>query len=106
MADGLVVPYITNSRFADDDIARPFLPVSLGFGGHEIKELAMVDSGADVCVLPRQVGVDLGALWEEQNEVLGLSGLTENLESRSITVSLSIRESAKNHGSICMDNQR
>ena len=90
MADRLVAPYIINPRFADDEIARPFLPVRLGLGGNEIQELAMIDSGADVCVLPHHAGVNLGALWEDQYEITGLSGLTEDLESRYITVNLTI----------------
>ena len=90
MTDGLIVPYITNPRFADDELARPFIPVNLRVGGNEIQELAMIDSGADVCVLPHQAGVNLGALWEDQYEIVGLSGLTENLESRSITLNLTV----------------
>ncbi len=90
MTDGLIVPYITNPRFADDELARPFIPVKLRVGGNEIQELAMIDSGADVCVLPHQSGVNLGALWEDQYEIVGLSGLTENLESRSITLNLTV----------------
>lgn len=90
MADGLIVPYITNPRFADDDIARPFVPVILRLGGNEIQELAMIDSGADVSVLPYRVGVNLGALWEDQDEVLVVAGLTEDLESRDITLNLTI----------------
>lgn len=90
MTDGLIVPYIINPDYVDDDHPRPFVPVNLRLGGNEIHELAMIDSGADVCVLPRQIGVNLGALWEDQYEVVGLAGLTENLESRRITLNVTV----------------
>lgn len=90
MADGVAVPYIINSLYADDGVARSFLKVRLGIGGYETQELAMIDSGADVCVLPRQTGATLGQRWEDQTEVLGLSGLRESLESRYLRVRVTI----------------
>lgn len=47
MTDGLIVPHITNPRFADDELARPFIPVNLRVGDNEIQELAMIDSGSE-----------------------------------------------------------
>lgn len=90
MNDTLIFPYVENTHYADDEHVRPFIPVSLAVFGNEIQELALIDSGADVCVLPHHAGVELGAMWQDQYEVSGLQGLTENLESRSITVRLTV----------------
>lgn len=50
----------------------------------------MVDSGADMNVMPYDVGIQLGGIWEEQQEIVGLSGIAGQVESRAIVVALAI----------------
>ncbi|MCY3796531.1 MAG: hypothetical protein OXG84_01900 [Chloroflexi bacterium] len=90
MIDRLVFPYIINRQYATDGRARPFLPVSLRTGHHSVQSLALVDSGADMNVMPYDVGIELGGIWDEQQEIVGLSGIAGQVESRAIVVALAI----------------
>ena len=90
MADRLVFPYIVNSHFATDNVARPFLPIALRYQQNDLHPLALLDSGADVNVLPFHVGAELGVNWEEQQRILGLAGFTEKVEARGIVLDLQI----------------
>lgn len=55
MSEALVFPYTTNPHYEDDGIDRPLLPITLSRRQNEIQTLGLVDSGADVNVLPYQV---------------------------------------------------
>ncbi len=88
MSEELVFPYIRNPYYDDDGIDRPLLPVTLRHNQSEIQTLTLVDSGADVNVLPYQVGIELGGIWKEERELLGLTGITEDLESRTMMLDI------------------
>jgi len=90
MTEELVFPYITDPHHADDGTDRPLLPITLSNRQYEIQTLALVDSGADVNVLPYQLGIELGGIWNEEQEMLGLSGVTEELESRTLMLEIII----------------
>ncbi len=90
MSEELVFPYITNPHYEDDGIDRPLLPITLSHRQNEIRTLALVDSGADVNVLPYQVGIELGGIWEEERELPGLTGVTEDLESRTLLLDITV----------------
>ncbi len=90
MSEGLIFPYITDPHYEDDGIDRPLLPITLTHRQNEIQTLALVDSAADVNVLPYQAGIDLGGIWEEEQELLGLTGITEDLESRSLLLDITV----------------
>lgn len=88
MPDKLVFPYVINRQYAPDERARPFLPITLKNQQHEVETLALVDSGADMCILPYDVGVKLGGDWDKQQRIVGLSGLVGQVESRAFVVDL------------------
>jgi len=90
VADRLVFPYIVNRRYAPDNWSRPFLPVSLRNGACVVQTLALVDSGADMNVLPYDIGIQLGGTWDEQQEIVGLSGIAGEVESRALYVDIAL----------------
>lgn len=90
MADRRLFPYVVNPDYIDDGRARPFLPVTLGYRQRRMEALALVDSGADLNVLPYQVGLQLGGNWNDQREVIGLRGIGTRLESRTLVVDLTL----------------
>ena len=55
-----------------------------------MQSLALVDSGADMNVMPYDIGIELGGIWDEQREIVGLSGIAGQVESRAIVVDLAI----------------
>ncbi len=44
----------------------PYIPVTLSHAEHTRQGDALIDSGATHSLMPYQVGLDLGLLWEEQ----------------------------------------
>ena len=60
----------------------------------EIQVSALVDSGSTFSVLPYQVGLHLGAVWERQTVPVRLGGNIADTEARAIVVIGKIREFA------------
>lgn len=64
----------------------PQLPLSLTYRGLSLKVSALLDTGASVNVLPYNVGVQLGATWEEQTTSVILAGNLTSVEARGLVV--------------------
>ena len=64
----------------------PHLPLTLTLGSQSLEVIGLVDSGAAVNVLPYNVGLSLGAKWEEQTTSIALVGSLGNFEARALVV--------------------
>jgi len=64
-------------RFPYDPRQRPILPLTLRANGRQIEAPALVDSGADVNVLPWSVGTSLGLVWQPNKATIRVSGITQ-----------------------------
>ena len=49
--------------------------------------MALLDTGASVNVLPYEIGLQLGAVWEEQTVPIALSGNLGDSEARGVVLS-------------------
>lgn len=78
-------PYLPGEMVADDGVL-PRLPITISLGKRSINDLALVDSGASVNVLPYTLGVSLGAQWEQQTIRLDLGGNLASVEARGLLV--------------------
>lgn len=90
MADRLEFEYIVADWFVPDGDIRPFLPVILRYQEKSIQTLALVDSGADMNVMPLKTGTDLGLSWEQSSNDFELHGLAETLPAKAVAVDLEI----------------
>ncbi|AFY58352.1 hypothetical protein Riv7116_5991 [Rivularia sp. PCC 7116] len=70
--------------------ALPQMPLNLIYLGSELEVLALLDTGASVNVLPYNVGLQLGAVWEEQTTSVTLAGNLASVEARGLLVSAQI----------------
>ncbi|MCY7376429.1 MAG: hypothetical protein LH472_10715 [Pyrinomonadaceae bacterium] len=52
----------------------PYLPLTLSRNGISVDVSGLVDSGASVNVLPYRIGLELGAVWEQQTIDFELGG--------------------------------
>jgi hypothetical protein len=68
----------------------PYVPLILTAGDLSIEVMALLDTGASVSVLPYEVGLQLGAIWENQTLVIPLSGNLAQSEARGLVLSGSI----------------
>ncbi|ASC70594.1 hypothetical protein XM38_015340 [Halomicronema hongdechloris C2206] len=70
--------------------ALPQLPLALTYRGVSAEVSALLDTGASVNVLPYSIGLQLGAVWEEQTTSVTLAGNLASLEARGLLVSAKI----------------
>lgn len=70
--------------------ALPQLPLTLTYQGSLIEVSGLLDTGSSVNVLPYSVGVQLGAIWEEQTVSVTLAGNLAAVEARGLLVSANI----------------
>lgn len=70
--------------------ALPQMPLQLTYRDSEVEVLALLDTGASVNVLPYSVGLELGAIWEEQTTSVTLAGNLASVEARGLLLSARI----------------
>ena len=64
----------------------PYLPLSLSLGSNRVSLMGLVESGAAIRVLPYDVGLQLGAVWEQQGTQVQLTGNLSAAEARGLVV--------------------
>jgi hypothetical protein len=68
------VRYSTTAPTQNELDSLPRLPLILRQDQHVISVVGLVDSGATVNVLPYQLGIQLGAVWNDRNAIIQLAG--------------------------------
>ena len=66
--------YSTTAPSQDEFDALPRLPLVLYYNDRQTEVVGLVDSGATVSVLPYEVGLQLGAVWETRQAKIRLAG--------------------------------
>ena len=70
----------------------PYLPLTLTLGDRSLEVTALLDTGASVNVLPYEIGLQLGAIWENQTVSIPLSGNLGQSNARGLVVSGAIAQ--------------
>jgi hypothetical protein len=65
----------------------PYLPLTLSASSSSIEISVLLDTRASVNVLPYELGLQLGAVWEEQTVLVQLGGNLGRYEARGLAVS-------------------
>jgi hypothetical protein len=65
----------------------PYLPLILTSGDLSVEVMALLDTGASVNVLPYEIGIQLGAVWDNQTVSIPLSGNFALSEARGLVLS-------------------
>ena len=73
-----------------DNEALPKIPILLSYSGSFISAHALLDTGSTVNLLPYNLGLQLGAIWEEQTVRLPLAGNLADVEARGLFVYIQI----------------
>jgi hypothetical protein len=90
MTEAQRFPYVEIDPFLGSASALPYVPIALEYEGKVANVSALVDSGAALSVLPYDVGVQLGAVWEEQTIPVRLAGNLADSDARAILVTAMI----------------
>ena len=72
----------------------PDLPLTLSLGAREVNVSGLVDTGATINVLPFDVGLRLGAVWEHQTTPVQLAGYLATSDARILLVTGTIGQFA------------
>jgi hypothetical protein len=72
--------------------ALPQMPLTLMYRASSVEVLALLDTGASVNVLPYSIGVQLGAVWEEQTTSVTLAGNLASVEAKGLLIPVQIGE--------------
>jgi hypothetical protein len=75
--------------FSDDE-ALPTIPITLSYANFSVSANALLDSGSTVNLLPYDIGLRLGMIWEEQTVSLPLAGNLARVEARGVFVHIQI----------------
>jgi hypothetical protein len=74
----------------DDDEALPMIPITLSYANFSASANALLDSGSTVNLLPYDIGLQLGAVWERQTVRLPLAGNLAKVEARGLFLDIQI----------------
>jgi len=83
------VPSTIEFPFSDDE-ALPTIPITLSHASFSVSANALLDSGSTVNLLPYNIGLQLGAIWEEQTVRLPLAGNLATVEARGLFLHIQI----------------
>lgn len=83
-------PYAAVQNSLGETATRPILPVTLAYRGAIFEANGLLDSGADVNVLPYNLGISLGGNWEQARTGLQLSGNLVQYEARALLLTCTV----------------
>jgi hypothetical protein len=64
----------------------PYLPLTLILDGQSLNTEGLLDTGASVNVLPYELGMQLGLIWENETLSVVLAGNLARFEARAVVV--------------------
>ncbi|WP_249263535.1 hypothetical protein [Microcystis aeruginosa] len=64
----------------------PYVPITLGLNGRSLNTEGLIDTGASVNVLPYELGLQLGFIWENENLSVILAGNLAHCQARAVVV--------------------
>ncbi|MBD2442328.1 hypothetical protein H6G25_03740 [Dolichospermum sp. FACHB-1091] len=74
----------------NDDQGLPTIPIILSYANSSISANALLDTGSTVNVLPYDIGLQLGAIWDNQTVRLPFAGNLAKVEARGLFVQVQI----------------
>lgn len=90
MVDAQRFPYkILDSSLGMVD-RMPYLPLILSLNGQSLNAEGLLDTGASVNVLPYDLGLQLGLIWENETLSVLLAGNLARFEARAVIVDAQI----------------
>ena len=86
--------YSTTDPSQNEFDSLPRIPLILRRNTQVVEVVGLVDSGATVNVLPYEIGIQLGSVWNEREAIIRLSGNLGNQSAMPLSVMAEIGEFA------------
>jgi hypothetical protein len=87
MLDGQRFSFTERTDSPSSSVILPYLPLTLSSDNASVEVMALLDTGASVNVLPYEIGIQLGAVWEAQTVSVQLSGNLGRNEAKGLVLS-------------------
>jgi hypothetical protein len=87
--------YSTTDPSQNEFDSLPRLPLVLQLGSQSVEVVGLVDSGSTVNVLPCEVGLRLGASWDDHKATIRRAGTTGNLNAMPLFVTAQLEFEVK-----------
>jgi hypothetical protein len=68
----------------------PYLPIVLTYQNQSVSTTGLLDTGSSVKVLPYEMGLRLGAVWERQKLSVPLGGNLARFEARALVLTANV----------------
>ncbi len=78
--------YSTNSPNQNEFDSLPRIPLILRQGDRIVETVGLVDSGATINVLPYEIGLQLGSVWDDRKAIIRLTGNLGNQQAIPFSV--------------------
>ena len=85
-------PYVEVDPILGAASSLPYAPITLQLGDRKVQVSGLIDSGSTLNVLPFDVGLRLGAVWEKQSVPVRLGGNMAESEARGLVLIGQIEE--------------
>jgi len=72
--------------------ALPYLPITLSDRNQSLQVSGLLDTGSSVNVLPYEIGLRLGAVWERQRLSVPLGGNLPRFEARALVLTAQVEQ--------------
>ena len=92
MLDGQRYRFTERTDSYGRSVIMPYLPLILTLGNRSLEVMALLDTGASINVLPYEIGLQLGAVWENQTVSIPLSGNLAQSDSRGLVVASTLAQ--------------
>ena len=92
MLDGQSYSFTERIDSLGRSVIMPYLPLTLTLGDRSLEVIALLDTGASVNGLPYEIGLQLGAVWENQTVYIPLSGNLARSDSRGLVVPANVAQ--------------
>lgn len=82
--------YSTSNSSQNEFDSLPRIPLILLRENFSVETIGLVDSGATINVLSYEIGVQLGAVWDESKAILRLAGNLSNQTAMPLFVNAQV----------------
>jgi hypothetical protein len=83
-------PYLDMNPGQPGTDLMPLLPLTLTLQGRSVPVLGLVDTGATINVLPYDIGMQLGADWDQLKKSVQLAGMLAQVEARALVLAAEV----------------
>ena len=87
MSNSKRFPFIQKINNIGQENYVPYVPITLNYRDIYLQSMGLLDTGVTINVLPYNLGLQLGAVWENQTVSVPLAGNLEPISARGLVVS-------------------